>query len=93
MNNIHGVYLQAPVYEIMDRLGIDVGGGAIARFGLLFSCAVRSCQQCRYGAECREWLKSAPNVLDTAPEFCPNADIVFQLQFDGSPVRTATTAH
>ena len=93
MNNIHAVHPQALVYEIMDRLGIDVAGGALPQFGLLFSCAVRSCQHCRYGAECREWLRGAPKVLDAAPAFCPIADIMFQLQCDGLPMRSAHATH
>jgi hypothetical protein len=93
MNNIHDLHPPAPVYEIMDRLGIDVAGGALPQFGLLFSCALRTCQHCRHGIECRDWLRGAPKVLDVAPAFCPIADIMFQLQYDGLPMRSACMTH
>jgi hypothetical protein len=31
---------------------------------------------------CRDWLDYAPAMLNFAPEFCMNADILFDLQYD-----------
>jgi len=74
------------IYEMMERLGIEVGGGILPRHSLTYATAFHRCAQCQTPDTCREWLKSAPEALNFAPKFCPNGDILFELQFDlGGP--------
>jgi hypothetical protein len=35
---------EADVYKMMEHLGIEVGGGVIPRFGLMYASAVRTCR-------------------------------------------------
>jgi hypothetical protein len=65
---------------MMERLGIEVGGGIFPRHSLTYAAARQRCEQCQ--AACREWLETAPETLNFAPKFCPNGDILFELQFD-----------
>ena len=67
---------------MMERLGIEAGGGVLPRLSLTYASALHRCEQCRTPDTCREWLKAAPKVLNFAPKFCPNDDIFFELQFD-----------
>jgi hypothetical protein len=77
----------ACIYDMMERLGIEPGGGIVPRLGLTYATALRRCEQCQTPDACREWLKSAPQVLNFAPKFCPNGDILFELQFDQQGLR------
>jgi hypothetical protein len=52
------------------------------RHSLTYATARHRCEQCQSPDACREWLKTAPEALNFAPEFCPNGDILFELQFD-----------
>jgi hypothetical protein len=68
--------------EMMQRLGIDPGGGAVAHFGLAYATAFHRCEACAHKSDCREWLDGSPETVSFAPRFCPNGDILFELQFD-----------
>ena len=70
------------VREMMQRLGIDPGGGAVAHFGLSYATAFHRCEACTHKSDCREWLDHAPGSASFSPRFCPNADIFFELQVD-----------
>ena len=60
------------VYKMLARLGIDLGAGAIPRYGLM-STGVKACRSCSSMAACMASLKSG--VPPAAfPEFCLNAD-------------------
>lgn len=61
------------VYKMLARLGIDLGIGAIPRYGLMCIDAVRACRSCAAMAACMASLKSGV-PLATFPEFCPNAE-------------------
>jgi len=76
---------EANVYRMMEHLGIELGGGVIPRFGLLYASAVRRCQKCESVHACSKWLGAASSTL-VAPDFCPNADIFFELVFEGQTV-------
>jgi Family of unknown function (DUF6455) len=78
----------ACIYEMMERLGIEVGGGILPRHSLTYATAFHRCEQCQTPDACREWLKTAPEALNFAPKFCPNGDILFELQFDLPGART-----
>jgi hypothetical protein len=39
----------AKIEKVMERLGIDIAYGAVPRFGLAFSSALRSCNSCTAG--------------------------------------------
>jgi hypothetical protein len=68
--------------ELMQRLGIDPASGVLPQFSLAYMTALHRCQSCRAKAACRHWLDSTPMSVSLAPQFCPNADILFELQFD-----------
>ena len=72
----------ACIYEMMKRLGIEAGGGILPRFSLTYSSALRRCEQCPTPEACRAWLNTAPEAVNFAPKFCPNGDILFELQYD-----------
>ena len=71
-----------PLYmvELMKRLGIDPSEGVVARLSLSYATAVHRCEACPAKQECHDWLDSAPQSVPFAPRFCPNADIMFELQ-------------
>jgi uncharacterized protein DUF6455 len=73
-----------PIYicEMMERLGIEPGGGMVPHLGLSYATALRRCEACPSKAACRDWLDSMPTSMAFAPRFCPNADIFFELQAD-----------
>lgn len=73
-----------PVYllEMMERLGIEPGGGVVPRLSLSYATALHRCEACRSAQACRDWLDSTPASAAFAPRFCPNTDILFQLRAD-----------
>jgi len=73
-----------PVYlfKMMERLGIEPGGGVVARRSLTYATALHRCNACPSKQPCREWLDTMPQSVGFAPRFCPNADILFELQVD-----------
>jgi hypothetical protein len=73
-----------PIYicEMMERFGIEQGGGVIPRLSLSYSTALRRCEACPAKKACRDWLDSLPASVSLPPCFCPNVDIFFELQFD-----------
>ena len=72
----------AQIYEMMARLGIERGAGVLPQLSLRYATALRLCEACRCKKACRDWLDYAPAMLNFAPEFCANADILFDLQCD-----------
>ena len=80
------------VFEMMERLGIEPGGRVTPRLGLTYATAVHRCEVCPYHETCRRWLDHAPALVGSAPQFCPDADILFELQFDQIRPSPATTS-
>jgi hypothetical protein len=70
------------ISTMMERLGIEPGGAAVPRLGLRYATAFRQCRSCPSTPACREWLAQAPSHASLPPRFCPNFDILFELQFD-----------
>jgi len=68
--------------QMMECLGIEPGGGVVPQLSLRYMTALHRCESCTSRRECREWLKSAPASSGLAPPFCPNREILFELQFD-----------
>lgn len=68
--------------EMMKRLGIDPAVRVIAHSELTLLTAVHECRDCKSKSECRDWLDEAPISFAFAPGFCPNKDLLFELQFD-----------
>jgi len=68
------------VYEMMRRLGIEPGEGVVPRLSMAYMTAFHRCQTCPAKEACREWLDSMPHSVVTAPKFCPNDDILFELR-------------
>jgi hypothetical protein len=77
------------ICEMMTRLGIEPGAGVLPQLSLRYAMAVRRCENCRSKKACQDWLDYAPAMVNFAPEFCMNADILFDLQYDhAGPRRT-----
>jgi hypothetical protein len=70
------------VYEMMARLGIEPGAGVLPLLSLRYATAVRRCESCQSKTACQNWLGYAPAMVNFAPDFCRNADILFDLQYD-----------
>jgi hypothetical protein len=73
-----------PTYlsEMMQRLGIEPGDGVVPRLSLAYMTAFHRCQSCPAKKACREWLDSMPRSVASAPSFCPNDDILFELRIN-----------
>ena len=70
------------IYAMMARLGIEPNAGVLPRFSLRHATAFRRCKQCRSKKACQDWLDYAPAMVNFAPDFCVNAEILFELQCD-----------
>jgi len=70
------------VYEMMARLGIEPAAGALPQMSLRYATALRRCENCQSKKACRAWLGYTPAMVNFAPDFCRNADILFDLQYD-----------
>jgi hypothetical protein len=68
------------LYEMMERLGIEPGGGVVPRLSLTYATALHRCAACQFTQACRKWLDSMPASVPFAPQFCPNTDTLFELQ-------------
>jgi Family of unknown function (DUF6455) len=77
--------------QMMERLGVEPAGGVVSRWSLSYLTALHRCQGCSSKEACREWLASVPMSVSFAPAFCPNADILFEMQVDQPP--DAASAH
>jgi hypothetical protein len=77
------------ILEMMERLGIEPGGGAVPRLGLSYTTAFHRCEACASKPACRDWIDTGPASAMVAPRFCPNANIFFELQV-ASPGRHLT---
>ena len=77
------------IYEMMTRLGLEPGAGVLPQLSLRYAMAVHRCENCRSKKACQDWLDYAPAMVDFAPDFCMNADILFDLQYDQAGPRRA----
>ena len=84
----HPTYIR----EMMERLGIEPGGGAAPSLGLSYATAFHRCEACPSKHACREWLDGMPRSVSFAPRFCPNADILFELEVN-QPSLNHTRSH
>ena len=75
------------IYAMMARLGIEPDAGVLPRFSLRHATAFRRCEHCRSKKACQNWLDYAPALVNFAPDFCVNADILFELQCDQPGLR------
>jgi hypothetical protein len=73
---------QTYLYEMMQRLGIEPGEGVVPRLSMAYMTAFHRCQKCPAKEACREWLDRMPQKVTTAPSFCPNDDILFELRIN-----------
>lgn len=73
---------QTPIRDMMQRLGIEAGGGIFPRWSLSYATAFHRCEACASKQACRDWLDRMPAQVAFAPRFCPNADIFFELQIE-----------
>ena len=68
------------IYEMLARLGVEPAAGILPQLSLRYATALRLCETCRSKKACRDWLDYAPAMLNFPPDFCMNADILFDLQ-------------
>jgi hypothetical protein len=61
--------------EMLDRLGLDAEMLARGRLANDLRFAVYACQSCGADQVCQDWLVRAPEWIDQAPTFCPNAEL------------------
>jgi hypothetical protein len=71
-----------PVYvsKMMERIGIEAGGGVVPSLGLLHATASHRCESCLWTRACRDWLDHAPATMSFASPFFRNNDILSELQ-------------
>ena len=81
------------LYEMMQRLGIELGEGVMPRHSLAYMTALHRCQICPVKKACREWLECMPRSVATAPSFCPNDDILFELRLNQPGQASITVNH
>ena len=60
---------------MLNRLGLDASVLAHGRLASDLRSAVTSCLHCSADQHCSEWLVRAPETLEKAPQFCPNAEL------------------
>ena len=60
---------------MLDRLGLDASELAHGRLASDLRSAVTNCQHCDADHVCSDWLVRAPQTLEKAPVFCPNATL------------------
>ncbi len=76
MINIHDAdHRWRNMCEMLDRLGLDASTLAHGRLASDLRTAVINCQSCGADQVCQDWLVRAPESLDRAPAFCPNAEL------------------
>jgi hypothetical protein len=68
--------------RMMQRLGIEPGGGVVPRLSVSYITAFHRCETCPSKQACRVWLDSMPASVLLAPRFCPNSGIFLELQVD-----------
>jgi hypothetical protein len=56
--------------------------GAMPRFGLVFSSALRACNSCTAGVACAEWLAETRDTTSRPPRFCASVDLLWDLLCD-----------
>jgi hypothetical protein len=61
--------------QMLERLGLDTAALAHGRLATGLRSAVVTCQSCDVDQLCEAWLLRAPEWLDAAPAFCPNAEL------------------
>lgn len=72
----------ANIGEMMERMGIECGDEIEDYFGPTLNAVIRTCQLCRSGRLCSDWLARAPVSVPHAPAFCPYADRLDCLALD-----------
>jgi len=73
---------RSTIFEMMARLGIAPDAGVLPQFSLQYATMVQHCESCRFKKACRQWLDRSPAAANSAPWFCLNAEILFELQCD-----------
>jgi hypothetical protein len=81
------------LFEMMRRLGLEPGEGVLPRLSMAYMTAFHRCQTCLAKEACREWLDSMPQSVTSAPNFCPNDDILFELRINQPGRATVAVDH
>jgi hypothetical protein len=72
----------ANIGEMMERMGIEFDDEIEEYFEPTLNAVIRTCQLCRSGNLCSDWLARAPDAVPRAPAFCPYADRLDGLALD-----------
>jgi hypothetical protein len=57
--------------------------GILPRWSLsYYATALHRCRSCPSKQACQQWLDATPAPAAFAPRFCPDVDILFELQVD-----------
>jgi hypothetical protein len=70
------------IYAMMARLGIESHAGVLPRLSLRYATAFRRWKECRSKKPCQDRLEYPPATVNFAPDFCLNAYILFELQYN-----------
>jgi hypothetical protein len=69
--------------DVLESLGVDLGNNVVPRLGNILVSACNTCGSCGVLSACRDWIESGAN-RDSAPDFCPNADILAEVMSEPS---------
>ena len=61
------------ISEMMQRLGIEPGGGVVARWTMHYTTVFHRCEACAGKQPCQDWLDRTPGQVSFAPRFCPSS--------------------
>ena len=65
--------------QMLDCLGVDLGGSVVPRLGSVLISAFYACQSCDAAESCRDWLAHLSADHATPPDFCINQDILAEV--------------
>jgi hypothetical protein len=80
------------IFEMMEHLGIEPGGGVLPHLGVNYLTAFRRCESCVSKQACRNWLDDRTTLALFAPSFCPNAHTLFELAIGSNVARSRRPA-
>lgn len=69
--------------DVLECLGIELGNNVVPRLGNVLVSACNTCGSCGALTACRDWLATGAE-RESAPAFCPNADILAEVMSEPS---------
>ena len=65
--------------QMLDCLGVDLGGSVVPRLGSVLISVFYACQSCDAAESCSDWLAHPSADHATPPKFCINQDILAEV--------------